>query len=105
MNSLEELTYYCSLFDLYKSLLTDKQRDIMEKHLYYDLSLNEIAQDLGISRAGVLDSIEHSKDNLKSYEGKLHLFERNEKLSKKISESNLSNEEKKELIEVIYYGI
>ena len=63
-NNLEEFTYFSSLFEIYKNLLTDKQKDIMEKYYCYDLSLNEIATDLEISRSGVLDALSHAKDSL-----------------------------------------
>ena len=43
------------LLDMYESLLTDKQRTIMQLHYREDLSLAEISEELSISRAGVLD--------------------------------------------------
>lgn len=64
------------LFDFYGQLLTEKQREVM--HLYYedDFSLGEIAEDLGISRQAVHDTIKKSERVLKEYEEKLKLFAR-----------------------------
>ena len=106
MKTIDDFAYFCLLFDIYKGLLTEKQQNILEKHLYFDLSLNEISEEIGISRSGVLDAIEHGKENLKAYESKLHLAEKFRKLESKIEENaHLNEEEKKELIEEIYYGI
>ena len=43
------------LYDVYGSLLTVRQQKIMEQYFYDDLSLGEIAEELGVSRrAGCL---------------------------------------------------
>ena len=41
------------LFDYYGELLTEKQRACVDMRYNQDLSLGEIAQELGISRQGV----------------------------------------------------
>ena len=40
------------LYDYYGDLLTDRQRECFEMRYYQDLSLGEIAAELGISRQG-----------------------------------------------------
>ena len=45
------------LFDFYGEMLTDKQRDVVELYYNDDLSLSEIAENEGITRQGVRDSI------------------------------------------------
>ena len=45
------------LLDLYKGLLTDKQAETMELYYNEDLSLSEIAENMGITRQGVRDAL------------------------------------------------
>ena len=66
------------LLDMYESLLTDKQRTIMQLHYREDLSLAEISEELSISRAGVLDHIQRATKALHEYEDRLHLMKQNE---------------------------
>ena len=105
MNELEKVEYINTLFDLYKELLTEKQKSIMEKYYSYNLSLKEISDELKISRAAVLDTIEHSIKKLNDYENKLRLHEKNQKLVADIEKSSLKEEEKEKLIDEVLYGI
>ena len=105
MNELEKVEYINTLFDLYKELLTEKQKSIMEKYYSYNLSLKEISDELKISRAAVLDTIEHSIKKLNDYENKLRLHEKNQKLVADIEKTSLKEEEKQKLIDEVLYGI
>ncbi|MBQ3281479.1 MAG: YlxM family DNA-binding protein [Eubacterium sp.] len=69
------------LYDLYGSLLTDKKRTVMECYHEDDMSLGEIADDMGISRAAVHDSLKSAEAQLEQYEKKLGLLARYEKAS------------------------
>ena len=42
-----------SLLECYESLLTEKQRGVMDDYYRYDLSLGEIGENRSISRSGV----------------------------------------------------
>lgn len=64
------------LLDLYGMLLTDKQRETVEFYYNDDLSLGEIAENTGISRQGVRDSIKRSESILYEAEEKLGLMRR-----------------------------
>lgn len=74
MNNIDLRDYINELYDLYGELLTEKQRDIVEKYYFYNLSLKEISEELNISRTAVLDSLKHASDNLIYYEEKIQLF-------------------------------
>lgn len=64
------------LLDFYGELLSDSRRQAAELYYNEDLSLAEIAEDAGITRQGVRDSIAKAKAQLTEYEEKLGLAEK-----------------------------
>ena len=76
---LKELEKINELYDFYKELLTEKQRDYFEMYYFYDNSLGEIASDNNISRNAIYDNISKTCKILQDYESKLHLVEKYEK--------------------------
>ncbi|MBQ6465675.1 MAG: YlxM family DNA-binding protein [Oscillospiraceae bacterium] len=64
------------LLDFYGELLTDKQRGCYDLHVNEDLSLSEIAEQLGISRQGVWDNIRRAEKTLTEIEEKTGLMGR-----------------------------
>ena len=64
------------LLDFYGELLTDKQRECFDLHCNEDLSLSEIADQLGISRQGVWDNIRRAEAAMKDIEEKTGLIRR-----------------------------
>lgn len=63
------------LFDFYGSLLTDKKQKVMRLYHEENMSLSEIAEDCGISRAAVYDSLKKAEKQLQEYENKLGMLE------------------------------
>lgn len=59
------------LIDFYGDVLTEKQRDVMEQYYNDDLSLAEIAENFGITRQGVRDSIKRGEGILLDLEQKI----------------------------------
>lgn len=77
----EKLDYrFLRMFDCYKGLLTERQRDVMELYYNEDCSLSEIAELRGITRQAVSDSLRHSRQILQETEEKLGLAQRTELL-------------------------
>lgn len=64
------------LLDFYGLLLTSRQFEILDLHYNSDLSLGEIAEDLGISRQAAHDTIRKGKTALADYEERLGLVKR-----------------------------
>ncbi len=65
---MEKELSYIELFDIYKDLLTDKQRELFESHYLFDLSLSEIAEPEGRTRQSVYDAVKKVKAKLDEYE-------------------------------------
>ncbi len=86
-----------SLLDEYDSFLTKTQLEMLEKHFRYDLSLFEIAEEKGISRAAVSDALNKGIAKLESCEEKLHLLERKALLKSKIETILGEEDDKKRL--------
>lgn len=81
---LEKVARIGSLFELYGVLLTDRQRELVRLYYYDDLSLNEIAQDLGISRQAVFFGLKRSEKVMEEYEKKLGLLRKSSLQRKKL---------------------
>ena len=56
------------LFDTYGGMLTDKQRECFDMRHNQDLSLGEIAEELGVSRQAVCDNLTRTEALLRRME-------------------------------------
>lgn len=75
MRTIEKVTRIGDLFDLYGSLLTDRQREMVELHYFDDWSLAEIAEQQHVSRQAVHDNLRRAEEQLESYEAALGLLQ------------------------------
>ncbi len=73
---MDRIYYITLLIDIYGELLTDKQRAVMTAYYFDDYSLNEIGEELGITRQSVQDMIKRTEKLLNNYEQKLMLVEK-----------------------------
>ncbi len=64
------------LFDFYGDMLTDKQRELFDLYYNEDLSLSEIAENSGITRQAVRDSIKRAEKTLFDFESRLKLTQK-----------------------------
>jgi predicted DNA-binding protein YlxM (UPF0122 family) len=85
-NFFEEKIRIARLYDCYGNLLTDRQRNCMERYFYEDLSLAEIADELKVSRQAVHDMLKRAEQLLEKYESKLNFLENKKLENKKIKE-------------------
>ncbi len=65
---------YGALLDYYGALLPERQRDALGLYYNDDLSLSEIADELGISRQGVRDAIKRGEAELSELENALGIY-------------------------------
>lgn len=86
------------LLDFYGEMLTAKQRDFLDFYYNDDLSLAEIAENVGITRQGVRDAIKRAEGQLIEMENKLGFVARFdeiksglEKISAKAAKINEEN--------------
>jgi len=70
------------LFDYYGSMLTEKQRQCFDMRYNQDLSLGEIAQDMGVSRQAVCDNLRRTEALLRKMEENVGYVGRDLKLRK-----------------------
>ena len=78
-----EISY---LLDFYGEMLTKKQHDFLIYYYDDDLSLSEIAENEGITRQGVRDSIKRAEQQLYDMEEKLGLAAKFGELKKNLGE-------------------
>lgn len=83
---IDDITRQSLLYDFYGALLTERQRGVMELYHEENLSLAEIAAEMGISRQGVHDALKKAERALKEYEAKLGLVEKFQRTSSSINE-------------------
>jgi uncharacterized protein len=72
---IEKMIRVGGLYDFYGALLTERQQKCIEMHYLQDLSLGEIAADLGVSRQAVNDILRRAEESMEQYESVLKLRE------------------------------
>ena len=84
---MEKEIYLSLLLDFYGQLLTEKQREYADLYYNENLSLREIAENDGISRQAVRDSLLRAEAVLRSTEEKTGLVARYTRLQAQIGEA------------------
>ncbi|MBQ6863125.1 MAG: YlxM family DNA-binding protein [Clostridia bacterium] len=74
------------LLDFYGDMLTPKQREFVDYYYNDDLSLAEIAQNVGITRQGVRDAIKRAEVQLTEMEDRLGLVSRFQSMQSGLNE-------------------
>lgn len=82
---LDKMTTFNLLYDFYRPLLNEKQREVMELYYIEDWSLAEIAEHFSITRQAVHDRIKRVEKELTIYEAALKLLEKHEKRKKLVA--------------------
>ena len=74
------------LFDTYGGMLTDKQKDCFDMRYNQDLSLGEIAQELGVSRQAVNDNLTRTEALLRRMEENIGSVKRDMDIRRAVQE-------------------
>ena len=95
------------LLDFYGDVLTERKREVLDMYYNEDLSLAEIAEQIGISRQGVRDLIKKAEEEIFFLEEKLGLAQKmsalaahSENMLKIANSTHLPNEIKVEIEEI-----
>ncbi len=73
MDNLEKNVRLSSLYDLYKNLLTEKQRQYFEEYYFNDEYLKEVAENFNVSRNAIYLSLKEVEEALEDFESALAL--------------------------------
>lgn len=84
---LEKSVEIGTLCAFYGGLLTDRQLDALRLHYEEDLSLGEIAEELGVSRQNVHELITRSAQKLRRYEEALGAAQRAEETARQLRQA------------------
>ncbi len=97
---MDENLYLTILYDLYEKLLTETQKEYFKLYYFENLTMDEIAENLNISKNAVFKSINATTNKLKELEQKLGIYQNNKKIEE-ILNSNDINYIKKEIEKII----
>jgi predicted DNA-binding protein YlxM (UPF0122 family) len=98
---LKKKEHVILLMDMYRDLLTDKQNEYLSLYFEEDLSLSEVADDLGVSKNAVYDNIKRAVKSLERYEAKLGLLAKHKERLALIDK--IEKEEKKDTKDIDQY--
>jgi len=96
---MENRLYLIDLYDIYGSLLTEKQQYYFEEYYFSNLSLSEISDNDDISRNAIYKHIKDSIEKLEKLEQELKINEKNNKILE--FANKLDDKLKEELKELI----
>ena len=88
-NEIANIELQSLMFDFYGALLNENQNEVMALYHEDNLSLSEIAEDLGMSRQAVHYTLKKAEKALNGYEARLGLvaeYHRNQKLAERARE-------------------
>lgn len=96
---MENRIYLMDLFDIYRSLLTEKQQEYFEEYYFNNLTLSELSENYTVSRAAIHNVIKEVEQKLAYYEDHLQLYNKRKQLLQIID--NFPNEQKNEIKQIL----
>lgn len=86
---MDERSKLILLYDYYKDLLSDSQKEYFEKYYFDNYSLSEISENLDVSRNAVHKQLKVVEEKLNFYEEKLKLIEKHNKILSEVKDKDL----------------
>ncbi len=106
---IDKFVYFNKLYSVYRDMLTEKQRDILELYLLEDFSLGEISDELGISRQAVHDAVKRSEQLMFDTESRLGILKKEKYIADKANliigilnskDTTIDNDSKNKILDV-----
>ena len=91
---MDDRIYFINLYDYYSELLTDKQQNYFEGYYFDNLSLQEISENIGVSRNAVSKQLKDVTNKLEYFEEKLKLYNKSLKIKKLIEKIDFDTKSK-----------
>lgn len=86
---MKERLHLIDLYDIYESLLTEKQKMYFEDYYFNNYSLSEISENYGISRNAIHKALKETEEKLNNFEDNLKINEKNKKILSLIKDNEL----------------
>ena len=88
------------LYFLYKDFLTKNQQEIYEMYYFEDMSIVEIGEIKNKTKTAIFKTINTIDNKLYKREKNIKLNAKKQALSNKVNKLNISNKEKKEILDI-----
>ncbi|MCQ2776474.1 MAG: DNA-binding protein [Bacilli bacterium] len=98
MDEFEKMVRFNSLLLIYQELLSKTQKEILTDYFAFNLSISEIADNRGVSRAAVEDAIKKGQNKLEEFEEKLQILNKKQSLLKLVEELKTETDENKKAV-------
>ena len=86
---MEKFIYYGMLFDIYQSLLNKSSIEIFKLYYEENLTLQEIADNLSVSKSYIGKVIKDTEKKLDEFESKLQIYEKRKTLENLLNINDL----------------
>ncbi len=97
---MEDYVYYGNLLDIYQTLLNDNNKIIFKLYYEENLTFQEIADNLNVSKSYIGKIIKNTQKKLNDYERKLNVY-KNKEILKELLKIDDIKIIKKKLIDLI----
>lgn len=100
MEDISKFIYINELFTTYGKLLTPKQQEVVRLYYQLDYSLQEISENLSVSRAAVSDALKSASIHLEKFEHNLGIVSKKARLNKLIDSLEITtlNQEQRRIL-------
>lgn len=92
MTELADKIIVSELYNIYGSLLTDKQQELFELYYFEDYSIIEIAQIHSVTKNAIYNSLKKSIGQLEKYEEQLAIKSKYDDNIKLLTKNNIDRE-------------